>query len=222
MAADILSSANFSTFAPVAREAAFNAGVPESIFLSLINSESSFNPFAYNPSGAAGIAQFMPSTADELGIDPFNPNAALNASAQYLKKAYDKYGNWQAAIKQYKGYGNDMDNPVGIDRVNKVMADALELFGGKGEDQIPWMSESEARAWTAGAEERARIEATSSDPIWKWNVSDWKNYFKNSAYGFMLGAVGVLFIVGSIWFLLKGNREKIIAVTNTSINPLKK
>ena len=39
-----------------------------------IYAESNFNPFAQSPAGAQGIAQFMPGTAQALGLhDPFDP-----------------------------------------------------------------------------------------------------------------------------------------------------
>ena len=45
--------------------------------------ESGFNPNVHNSSaGAIGIAQFMPATAQGLGIDPTDPAQALDASAR--------------------------------------------------------------------------------------------------------------------------------------------
>lgn len=45
--------------------------------------ESGFNPNVHNSSaGAIGIAQFMPSTAQGMGIDPTDPAQALDASAR--------------------------------------------------------------------------------------------------------------------------------------------
>jgi hypothetical protein len=45
--------------------------------------ESGFNPNVHNSSaGAIGIAQFMPATAQGMGIDPTDPAQALDASAR--------------------------------------------------------------------------------------------------------------------------------------------
>lgn len=45
--------------------------------------ESSYNPSARNPSGAAGLFQFIPSTANSMGLaDPYDPAAASNAAAK--------------------------------------------------------------------------------------------------------------------------------------------
>ena len=71
-----------SPYLSVAHDAAVRAGVDPLVFTWQIFAESSFNPTAHNiTSGAEGIAQFMPETAAGLGIDPWNPTAALAAAA---------------------------------------------------------------------------------------------------------------------------------------------
>lgn len=53
--------------------------------LAQINQESRFNQFAKSPSGAQGIAQFMPATAKRFGLkDPFDPPQALDAWGRYM------------------------------------------------------------------------------------------------------------------------------------------
>lgn len=60
-----------------------------------------------SPAGAVGIAQFMPATARELGIDPLDTTQAINAAGQYLAGLYRKFGNWTMALAAYNwGQGN--------------------------------------------------------------------------------------------------------------------
>jgi len=60
-----------------------------------------------SPAGALGIAQFMPATARELGIDPLNPAQAIPAAAQYLARLFRMFGNWSEALAAYNwGMGN--------------------------------------------------------------------------------------------------------------------
>lgn len=60
-----------------------------------------------SPVGALGIAQFMPATARELGIDPLNPAQAIPAAAQYLARLFRMFGNWSEALAAYNwGMGN--------------------------------------------------------------------------------------------------------------------
>lgn len=57
--------------------------------------------------GALGIAQFMPATAAELGIDPLNPAQAIPAAARYLRSLYLRFGTWREALAAYNwGMGN--------------------------------------------------------------------------------------------------------------------
>ena len=57
--------------------------------------------------GAMGIAQFMPLTAAEFGIDPLKPEQAIPAAARYLRRLFNRFGNWTEALAAYNwGQGN--------------------------------------------------------------------------------------------------------------------
>lgn len=79
-------------FAPYVRRAAQQYGVREDILNGVLRTESGFNPDAVNKkTGAAGIAQILPSTGKELGITPGqNPAADIDAAARYLKQLHDQ------------------------------------------------------------------------------------------------------------------------------------
>lgn len=83
--------------------AASRHNVPLDMFRRLLHTENtSGNPKAVNPSsGAVGLAQFMPSTAAELGIDPKNPKASIDASARYLRNLFNQFSSWELAVKAY-------------------------------------------------------------------------------------------------------------------------
>lgn len=74
----------------------------------LLAVESSFNPYAISTSGAMGLGQLKPDTAEWLGIqDPFDPRQNVYASTKYLRFLLDKYqGNAQYALgAYYRGQG---------------------------------------------------------------------------------------------------------------------
>src|SRR5437667_6797540 len=81
-----------SAYVAIARQDAINAGISPDYFVRQINLESGFNPHAYSPSGAEGIAQFMPGTAAGLGFNPWDPNASLNAAAHLMANYAKNYG----------------------------------------------------------------------------------------------------------------------------------
>lgn len=84
-------------------------GVPtDMLYLACI--ESYLNPRALSGAKAAGIWQFMPSTAKEYGLEVneyvderYNPVKATEAACRYLKKAYARFGNWESVAASYNG-----------------------------------------------------------------------------------------------------------------------
>jgi soluble lytic murein transglycosylase-like protein len=87
-------------------------GIPTDLLARLLFQESSYDPRKIDGTitsskGAQGIAQFMPATAADLGVNPLDPVAAINAAGRYLAKMYQMFGNWQYALAAYNwGPGN--------------------------------------------------------------------------------------------------------------------
>lgn len=76
--------------------------LPPAFFARLIWTESRFDPNAVSPKGAAGVAQFMPATARERGLDdPFDPRSAIPASAHFLADLRAEFGNLGLAAAAY-------------------------------------------------------------------------------------------------------------------------
>jgi Transglycosylase SLT domain/SPOR domain len=85
--------------------------LPVSFFTKLIWRESAFQPNAVSPAGAQGVAQFMPGTASARGLaDPFDPAAAIPASAKYLAELVRKFGNLGLAAAAYNAGETAVDN----------------------------------------------------------------------------------------------------------------
>lgn len=90
----------------LARQIAEEEGVNPDLFGRLIQQESSYNPNARGPvtrSGerAIGLAQLMPGTARELGVDPTDPLANLRGGARYLKKQIADFGSDELGLAAY-------------------------------------------------------------------------------------------------------------------------
>lgn len=88
-------------FLPVAQAAAKKHGIPVDLFLRLVQQESAWNPRALSHAGAMGLAQLMPGTAKDLGVDPANPAQNLDGGARYLAAQYKRFGNWRLALAAY-------------------------------------------------------------------------------------------------------------------------
>jgi soluble lytic murein transglycosylase-like protein len=90
-----------SSYVTMAEQDAVQAGIPPTLFVRQMQEESGFEPSAESPAGAEGIAQFMPATASELGIDPWNPVQSLHAAAQLMASYSHHYGSYSAALAAY-------------------------------------------------------------------------------------------------------------------------
>lgn len=103
-----------STYASQIQSLAPSYGIPPSLALAVAQQESSLNPGAISSAGAIGLFQLMPTTAQELGVDPTNTTQNIQGGLQYLEQLYNQYGNWTQALEAYNwGPGNvSSGNPV--------------------------------------------------------------------------------------------------------------
>lgn len=98
----------------MAKAAAREHGVPEDLFLRLVQQESGWNPSAVSGKGATGLAQLMPGTARLLGVDIDDPEANLNGGARYLRMMYDKFGSWKLALAAYNAGPGAVEEHDGV------------------------------------------------------------------------------------------------------------
>ncbi len=76
--------------------------IPVAFLTRLIWQESAFRAGATSAAGAQGIAQFMPGTAADRGLDdPFDPEQAVPASAALLSELAERFGNLGLAAAAY-------------------------------------------------------------------------------------------------------------------------
>jgi len=90
-----------SQYAGTIEQAAAANGIPPSLLAALVKHESEFEPTVVSSAGAEGIAQFMPSTAAGMGVDPFDPTSAINGAAQLLGRYTVQFGSYADALAAY-------------------------------------------------------------------------------------------------------------------------
>ncbi len=88
-------------YTTMARAAARKHGIPEDLFLRLVQQESGWNAKAKSHKGAIGLAQLMPFTARQLRVNPHDPEQNLEGGARYLKQQYAAFGSWRLALAAY-------------------------------------------------------------------------------------------------------------------------
>lgn len=66
-------------------------GIPPEFLAATLLQESAFDPDAVSVAGAVGIAQFEIGTADEYGVDPFDPFDAIDGASRLISSYYAAY-----------------------------------------------------------------------------------------------------------------------------------
>ena len=136
-AAKTLQSFVPARFAPAIAQAARRWSVAGTLLAAQLYKESGFNPFARSPAGAQGIAQFMPGTAQAMGLDnPFDADQAIDAQAHLMRDLLRQFGAVPLALAAY----NAGPAPVSrcgcvpaIPETQAYVADILGLLNGAGD-----------------------------------------------------------------------------------------
>ena len=110
-------------FAAALNQAAAAANVSPSLLAALVWQESRWNAQALSPKGAMGLAQLMPATARDLGVNPADPIANLNGGARYLRQLLDQFdGNVEKALAAYNAGPGRVRSAGGIPAIAETQA----------------------------------------------------------------------------------------------------
>lgn len=103
----------------LAQQDAIKYGISPYYFVRQINAESGFNPNAYSPAGAVGIAQFIPSTAASLGVNPYDPVSSLDGAARLMASLSNQFGgDYAKALAAYNAGPGAVQNAVNVAGAN--------------------------------------------------------------------------------------------------------
>jgi hypothetical protein len=98
------------------------------LFRSNIAIESAFNTGARSPKGAIGLGQLMPGTADDLGVDPYDPEDNLRGSARYLLAQLESFGSVELALAAYNAGPEAVRKSGGIPQNPETMAHVASVL----------------------------------------------------------------------------------------------
>ncbi len=126
-----------AAYAKPLSQAAQRWNISAGLLAAQLMAESNFNPFAQSSAGAQGIAQFMPGTANALGLrNPFDAAAAIDAQAHLMRDLLRQFGSVPLALAAYNA-GPARVAACGcvppIAETRGYVARILGLLGGAGE-----------------------------------------------------------------------------------------
>ena len=96
----------------------------------LVWQESRWRSNAVSPAGARGLAQLMPGTARDLGVDPNDPFANLEGGARYLRQQLDRFnGNLELALAAYNAGPERVIRSGGVPRIRETQNYVAAIMG---------------------------------------------------------------------------------------------
>jgi len=135
-----------------ARQAALKAGIDPDIFVRQIQQESGFNPNARSPAGATGVAQFMPATAQGMGVDPTDPYQSLEGAARLMASHLQQYGgDYSKALAAYNAGPGNVAKYGGVPPFEETQRYVNTILGGTSPRTTPTPTEGLGRAGAAQA-----------------------------------------------------------------------
>lgn len=96
----------------------------------LVWQESRWRSGAVSPVGARGLAQLMPGTARDLGVNPNDPFANLEGGARYLRAQMDRFGgDVEKALAAYNAGPGRVIRSGGIPRIRETQLYVSAIMG---------------------------------------------------------------------------------------------
>lgn len=98
----------------LAEQAGQMHGLPPGLMAAIVRAESAGNPSAISRAGAIGLAQLMPATAKQMGVDPWNSWENVYGGAKYLAQLLHRFGRLDFAIAAYNAGPGRVHSYAGI------------------------------------------------------------------------------------------------------------
>lgn len=115
---------------PSIDRAAATVGIDPRLLAALVWTESTFRPDVISPAGAVGLAQLLPSTAEQLGVDPYDPEQNLDGGALYLAQLLERYdGRTEFAVAAYNSGPGEVDDAGGIPPIAQTQLYVTRVLG---------------------------------------------------------------------------------------------
>ncbi|MEO6042099.1 MAG: lytic transglycosylase domain-containing protein [Croceibacterium sp.] len=117
-------------YAAKVAELAARYDISPALIEALVWQESRWRAGAVSPVGARGLAQLMPGTARELGVDPDDPLANLEGGARYLRTQLDRFGgDIEKALAAYNAGPGRVARAGGVPAIRETQNYVASVLG---------------------------------------------------------------------------------------------
>jgi len=122
-AVTVLSDRITGNYAQALQEIARANDISPHLLEALVWQESRWNQTAVSRAGAIGLAQLMPGTARDLGVDPRDPIQNLAGGARYLRQQLNRFdGDVEKALAAYNAGPGRVMTARGIPSIPETQA----------------------------------------------------------------------------------------------------
>ena len=117
-------------YQPLVQQLAARYDLSPALIEAVVWQESRWRENAVSPAGARGLAQLMPGTARDLGVNPDDPAANLEGGARYLREQLDRFnGDLERALAAYNAGPGRVIRAGGIPRIRETQAYVTAIIG---------------------------------------------------------------------------------------------
>ncbi|GGD65603.1 transglycosylase SLT domain-containing protein [Erythrobacter arachoides] len=119
-----------ANYAAAVRNLAARFDLSPALLEAVVWQESRWRHDAVSPAGARGLAQLMPGTARDMGVNPDDPLANLEGGARYLRAQLDRFdGDLERALAAYNAGPGRVIRAGGIPNIRETRLYVAAIMG---------------------------------------------------------------------------------------------
>ena len=119
-----------ATYMPVVEQLSARYDLSPALIEAVVWQESRWRANAVSPAGARGLAQLMPGTARDLGVNPDDPIANLEGGARYLREQLNRFdGDLEKALAAYNAGPGRVQRANGVPAIRETQNYVTSIMG---------------------------------------------------------------------------------------------